>query len=55
MWINSLGTERYVHNLFEDVRDGMVILQEMDQATGRGGVAYPDPNPDPNPNPNPSP
>ena len=31
MWINSLGIERYVHNLFEDVRDGMVILQVMDK------------------------
>ena len=27
MWINSLGIDRYVHNLFDDVRDGMVILQ----------------------------
>jgi len=31
MWINSLGIERYVHNLFDDVRDGMVILQVMDK------------------------
>jgi len=31
MWINSLGIERYVTNLFDDVRDGMVILQVMDR------------------------
>jgi plastin-1 len=31
MWINSLGIEKYVNNLFDDVRDGMVILQVMDK------------------------
>ena len=31
MWINSLGIDTYVNNLFDDVRDGMVILQTMDK------------------------
>jgi len=32
MWINSLGIEDlYVNNLFEDVRDGVVLLQTMDK------------------------
>ena len=39
MWINSLGIERYVHNLVEDVRDGMVILQVMHQAMGGGSCS----------------
>ncbi|KAL1508672.1 hypothetical protein AB1Y20_004767 [Prymnesium parvum] len=36
MWINSLGIEKYVNNLFDDVSDGMVILQTMDHV--RPGV-----------------
>jgi len=32
MWINSLGVDDlYVHNLFEDLRDGVVLLQIMDK------------------------
>ena len=31
MWINSLGVETYVNDLFDDVRDGHVILQTMDK------------------------
>jgi len=32
MWINSLGVEDlYVNNLFEDLRDGVVLLQLMDK------------------------
>jgi len=30
MWINSLGIERHVADLFCDVRDGVVLLQTMD-------------------------
>jgi len=30
LWINSLGIEPYVNNLFEDLRDGIVILKVMD-------------------------
>jgi len=30
LWINSLGFEPYVNNLFEDLRDGIVILKVMD-------------------------
>ncbi|KAL1519075.1 hypothetical protein AB1Y20_003342 [Prymnesium parvum] len=30
MWINSLGLDAYVVNLFDDLRDGLVILQTMD-------------------------
>jgi len=36
MWINSLGIEQYVNNLFDDVGDGIVILQTMDNV--RPGV-----------------
>mmetsp|Transcript_14645 Transcript_14645/g.24402 ORF Transcript_14645/g.24402 Transcript_14645/m.24402 type:complete len:168 (+) Transcript_14645:281-784(+) len=31
MWINSLGIESYVTNLFDDVQDGIVLLQTMDR------------------------
>jgi len=27
MWMNSSGMERFVHNLFSDCRDGLVLLQ----------------------------
>lgn len=30
MWLNSLGIETYVNNLYDDVHDGIVILQTMD-------------------------
>jgi len=30
LWINSLGIEPFVNNLFEDLRDGIVILKVMD-------------------------
>jgi len=30
MWINSLGIEKHVADLFSDVRDGLVLLQTMD-------------------------
>jgi len=31
LWINSLGIEPFVHNLFEDLRDGLVLLRVMDK------------------------
>ncbi|KAH9306636.1 hypothetical protein KI387_011040, partial [Taxus chinensis] len=31
MWINSLGIETYVNNLFEDVRDGWVLLEVLEK------------------------
>jgi len=30
LWINSLGIEPFVNNLFEDLRDGLIILRVMD-------------------------
>jgi plastin-1 len=30
LWINSLGIDPFVNNLFEDLRDGLVILKVMD-------------------------
>jgi len=30
LWINSLGIEPFVNNLFEDLRDGLIILKVMD-------------------------
>jgi len=30
LWINSLGIEPFINNLFEDLRDGLVILRVMD-------------------------
>jgi len=30
LWINSLGLEPFVNNLFEDLRDGIIILKVMD-------------------------
>ena len=30
MWINSLGVETHVDNLFDDLRDGVVLLETMD-------------------------
>ncbi len=31
LWINSLGIDPFVHNLFSDLRDGLVILRIMDK------------------------
>ncbi len=31
LWLNSLGVEPSVYNLFEDLRDGLVILQAFDK------------------------
>ncbi|KAG5570016.1 hypothetical protein H5410_059782 [Solanum commersonii] len=31
LWINSLGTDTYVNNLFEDVRTGWVLLEVLDK------------------------
>ncbi|PIN18908.1 Ca2+-binding actin-bundling protein (fimbrin/plastin), EF-Hand protein superfamily [Handroanthus impetiginosus] len=33
LWINSLGTVSYVNNLFEDVRNGWVLLEVLDKAS----------------------
>jgi len=33
LWINSLGIEPFVNNLFEDLRDGLVILRVMDKVS----------------------
>uniref|UniRef100_A0A5B6ZPQ4 Calponin-homology (CH) domain-containing protein n=1 Tax=Davidia involucrata TaxID=16924 RepID=A0A5B6ZPQ4_DAVIN len=33
LWINSLGTDTYVNNLFEDVRTGWVILEVLDKVS----------------------
>ncbi|KAL8140491.1 hypothetical protein V2J09_006512 [Rumex salicifolius] len=34
-WINSLGIETYVNNLFEDVRTGWVLLEVLDKVSPR--------------------
>jgi len=31
MWINSLGVDPYVNNLYEDLRDGLILLQILDK------------------------
>ncbi|KAH8115933.1 calponin [Phellopilus nigrolimitatus] len=31
LWLNSLGVEPAVHNLFENIKDGLVILQAFDK------------------------
>jgi len=31
LWINSLGVEPFVQNLFEDLRDGLVLLRVFDK------------------------
>jgi plastin-1 len=33
LWINSLGVEPFVTNLFEDLRDGLVLLRVMDKVS----------------------
>jgi len=30
-WMNSLGIEKFVNNLFEDSRDGLILLQTLDK------------------------
>ncbi|CDP03964.1 unnamed protein product [Coffea canephora] len=32
-WINSLGTSIYIDNIFEDVRDGWVLLEALDKVS----------------------
>ncbi|KNC99423.1 fimbrin [Spizellomyces punctatus DAOM BR117] len=31
LWLNSLGVEPFVNNLFDDLRDGLILLQAMDK------------------------
>ncbi|KAI8817992.1 calponin domain-containing protein [Fimicolochytrium jonesii] len=31
LWLNSLGVEPFVNNLFDDLRDGLVLLHAMDK------------------------
>ncbi|KAF7826974.1 fimbrin-5-like [Senna tora] len=33
LWINSLGTATYVNNVFEDVRNGWVLLEVLDKVS----------------------
>ncbi|GAB4859370.1 Fimbrin-5 [Ancistrocladus abbreviatus] len=33
LWINSLGVDTYVNNLFEDVRNGWVLLEVLDKVS----------------------
>ncbi|XP_058070749.1 fimbrin-5-like isoform X2 [Magnolia sinica] len=33
LWINSLGVSTYVNNVFEDVRNGWVLLEVLDKAS----------------------
>jgi len=33
MWINSLGVDSYVNNVFEDVRNGWVLLEVLDKVS----------------------
>ncbi|KAK4491760.1 hypothetical protein RD792_002535 [Penstemon davidsonii] len=35
LWINSLGIDSYVNNLFEDVRNGWVLLEVLDKVSPR--------------------
>ncbi|KAI4322002.1 hypothetical protein MLD38_035319 [Melastoma candidum] len=39
LWINSLGIESYVNNVFEDVRNGWVLLEVLDKVSP-GSVAW---------------
>lgn len=39
LWLNSLGIDPYVNNLFEDLRDGLVLLRAED-AIERGSVDW---------------
>jgi len=31
MWMNSLGTDVYINNLYEEIKDGLVLLKVMDR------------------------
>lgn len=31
LWLNSLGVDPFVHNLYEDLKDGVVLLQAIDK------------------------
>jgi len=31
LWLNSLGVEPFVNNLFDDLRDGLILLMAMDK------------------------
>jgi len=31
LWLNSLGVEPFVHNLFDDLQDGLILLQAIDK------------------------
>lgn len=31
LWLNSLGVEPFVNNLYEDLKDGLILLQAMDK------------------------
>ncbi|XP_058093547.1 fimbrin-2 [Magnolia sinica] len=33
LWINSLGNSTYINNVFEDVRDGWVLLEALDKVS----------------------
>ncbi|KAK9765368.1 fimbrin [Basidiobolus ranarum] len=33
LWMNSLGVDPFVNNIFEDLKDGLVLLQVMDKVT----------------------
>lgn len=39
LWLNSLGIDPYVQNLFEDLRDGLVLLRAED-AIEKGSVDW---------------
>lgn len=39
LWLNSLGIDPYVNNLFEDLRDGLVLLRAED-AIEKGSVDW---------------
>ena len=40
MWLNSLNVEPAVYNLFEDVKDGLIILQAYDRILPSGAVIW---------------
>lgn len=41
MWINSLGIPGvFVHNLYEDIRDGIVLLKVEERVKGQGSVPW---------------
>lgn len=31
LWLNSLGVDPFVNNLYEDLRDGLILLQAFDK------------------------